>query len=121
MGQAFFSQGLNAPSYVHPNSYSGPVTAPTNQFNSANGISEKDLILAINKMFGTAPARSVRAHSGVPFLLPAESGIVPNVPSAEANAKAVQLIEQAKVPQELDQATQAAMISNYLKSQGYLK
>lgn len=117
-----FSQGLPNAGYVAPGSYKGPVLGPLNQLHAINGQpSEDDIILAINKMFGTAPARTVEQRAGIPFLIPPQAPMAPNVPSPEANARAYQLMQGAQVPQELDQATQAQMIMDYLRTQGYLK
>jgi len=116
-----YDQGLPAAGYVHPNAYSGPLIAPVNQLQSVNGEpTQEDLLLAINKMFGTAPARAVQGHIGIPFLMNSKQSLVPNIPSEAANKKAFQLMQDAKVPQDLDQATQAQMLTEHLRKLGIL-
>jgi len=121
LGQMIYHGGLPAAGYVHPNAYSGPVAAPTKQLEAVNGQpTQEDLILAINKLFGTAPVRAVPSHIGVPFLMKSEPGIIPIIPSDEANAKAFKLMQEAKIPQDLDQASQAKMMTDHLQKLGIL-
>lgn len=122
LGQAFFSHGLPSPGYIPPDAYSGQVIAPTTQLKAENGNpSQEDVILAVNKIFGTAPARAVPARAGIPFLLQAEPGIKPVIPSAEANTAALKIIQDARVPQELDQATQVQMLTEHMKKIGLIR
>ena len=67
------------------------------------GPTQEDLILAINKLMGTAPARAVRPHMGVPFLSPAEPGITAISPSKAAYRQAYDLIQGAQLPADASQ------------------
>jgi hypothetical protein len=82
------------------------------------GPTQEDLILAINKLMGTAAARAVRAHAGIPFLMGAEPGITAVSPSEAAYRQAYDLIQGAKLPAEMDQASQTEMLMRHLRSQG---
>ncbi len=83
-----------------------------------SGPTQDDLILAINKLMGTAPAQAKRSHIGIPFLLQAEPGMTAISPSREAYSRAYDLIQGAKLPAALDQASQTQMLLAHLRSQG---
>lgn len=82
------------------------------------GPSQEDLILAINKLMGTAPAQARASHGGIPFLVPPEAGITAISPSRAAYRQAYDLIQGAKLPADMDQASQTEMLLRHLRSQG---
>ena len=82
------------------------------------GPTQEDLVLAINKLMGTAPARAVRPHAGIPFLVKPEQGITAISPSQAAYRQAHSLIQGAQLPAEASQQQQTEMLLKYLRSQG---
>ena len=82
------------------------------------GPTQEDLILAINKLMGTAPAQARAKSAGIPFLMDPEPGITAISPSQAAYRQAYDLIQGAKLPANMDQASQTEMLMRHLRSQG---
>jgi len=120
MGEAMFTTGLPSAGYLPTGAYKNFPFVYKQHEAQAGEPTQEDLILAINKLFGTAPAMARRQSAGFPFLAEPVAGLVPVMPSPEANAKAFELFQQAQIPVELDQATQARMMTEHLQKLGIL-
>jgi hypothetical protein len=117
--QRAYNKGLPDPNYTPVTAYQGAIAAPINQYQAQNGSpTNEDLLLAINKIFGTAPAKA--RQGSLLYPLAGAAPVVMNIPSPEANSRAFELFQQAKIPADLDQATQARMMTEHLQKLGIL-
>jgi len=76
------------------------------------------LILALNKLLGTAPARSVRQTAGLPFLVEPVAGITANVPSDAAYSQAVEIMKGAQIPVSASPQDRVEMLTKYMQQLG---
>lgn len=76
------------------------------------------LILALNKLLGTAPARAVQGHVGVPFVIESDPGITANAPSNTAYDQAVEIMKGAKIPANASQVDKVSALAKYMQQLG---
>jgi hypothetical protein len=76
------------------------------------------LILALNKLLGTAPARAVQGRVGVPFVIESDPGITANAPSNTAYEQAVEIMKGAKIPANASQVDKVSALTKYMQQLG---
>jgi hypothetical protein len=114
-GSKYFDESLR--SYVEPNmGVRGTLANTVDNTNTVQGA--EALILALNRLLGTAPARGVRPTPGIPFLMDANPGIQPNVPSDAAYEQAVQIMKGAMIPANASQVDKVSALTKYMQQLG---
>lgn len=114
-GSRYYSESTS--SYATPSmGVSGTLGDLAGNVNTVQG--NAALILALNRLLGTAPARAVKPTVGIPFVTQAEPGITPNVPDEAAYTQAVEIMKGAQIPRESSPTERVQRLAQYMQKLG---
>ena len=109
--------GESPRSYYEPR-YMGITGTVSDMANIRDVQGSEALILALNKLLGTAPARAVQGRVGVPFVIESDPGITANAPSNTAYEQAVEIMKGAKIPANASQVDKVSALTKYMQQLG---